>query len=138
MEEQFIKDYKENEELRNSFFELTHSVFGLDLKSWYEKGYWGSRYIPFSYALDNQIIANVSANALNTVIEGKKKSAIQIGTVMTHPDYRNKGFSAKLMNQVLQEYEDKCDFIYLFANETVLDYYSKFSFIPIYAIFVMC
>ncbi|MEK4027170.1 MULTISPECIES: GNAT family N-acetyltransferase [Bacillaceae] len=129
MDIQFAKDYKENEGWRNSFFKLAHSVFGLELKSWYEKGYWGHRYIPFSYALGNQIIANVSVNVLDTIIEGKKKSAIQIGTVMTHPDHRNNGLSAKLMNRVLQEYEEQCDFIYLFANKTVLDYYPKFGFI---------
>ncbi|OCA80880.1 GNAT family N-acetyltransferase [Pseudobacillus wudalianchiensis] len=131
MGEQFIKDYKENEELRNSFFQLAHSVFGLNLQNWHEKGYWGSRYIPFSYVADNQIVANVSVNILNTIIEGQKKKAIQIGTVMTHPDYRNQGLSAKLMNQILYEYEDQCDFMYLFANETVLDYYPKFGFSPI-------
>ncbi|PPA69938.1 GNAT family N-acetyltransferase [Jeotgalibacillus proteolyticus] len=47
---------------------------------------------------------------------------------MTHPDYRNRGLSAKLMNKVLQEYENRYDLMYLFANQSVLDFYPKFGF----------
>ncbi|GIO00553.1 hypothetical protein J5TS2_12210 [Brevibacillus halotolerans] len=47
---------------------------------------------------------------------------------MTHPDYRNKGLSGKLMHYIIDKYEKECDFIYLFANETVLDFYPKFGF----------
>jgi hypothetical protein len=54
--------------------------------------------------------------------------AVQLGTVMTHPDYRNKGLSAQLMEKVLHEYEPKCEFIYLFANSSVLNFYPKFGF----------
>lgn len=42
---------------------------------------------------------------------------------MTHPDYRNQGLAAKLLNHIIGKYEKEYDYIYLFANETVLDFY---------------
>jgi predicted N-acetyltransferase YhbS len=124
----FIKDYKNEKKVRESFNELATLVFGLDFEDWYQKGYWDSRYIPFSYLDGQKVIANVSVNLLDFVIDGKKKRAIQIGTVMTHPDYRNRGLSASLMNKVLDEYAYQYDFMYLFANRNVLGFYPKFGF----------
>lgn len=48
---------------------------------------------------------------------------------MTDCEYRNKGISRKLMDKVLQDWKDKCDAIYLYANDSVLDFYPKFGFI---------
>ncbi|EGP9005053.1 GNAT family N-acetyltransferase, partial [Listeria monocytogenes] len=55
-------------------------------------------------------------------------SALQIGTVMTHPNYRGQGLAKNLLNHVIAKYEDQYDFLYLFANDTVLDFYPKFGF----------
>lgn len=33
------------------------------------------------------------------------------------------------MEKVIDEYSDKCDFFYLFANDSVLDFYPKFGYI---------
>jgi GNAT superfamily N-acetyltransferase len=129
MEElRFVKDYKVDDRLRASFFELAYEIFGLNFKEWYEKGYWGNQYIPFSYADGNKVVSNVSVNVIDFIIQGKKYKALQIGTVMTHPNYRNRGLSTRLMNKVLEEYKDQYDFMYLFANESVLDFYPKFGF----------
>ncbi|WP_334075015.1 GNAT family N-acetyltransferase [Paenibacillus sp. A14] len=124
----FTKDYKNNEALRKSFFELATDTFGLSFENWYQKGFWGERYIPFSFVEGDKIIANVSVNILELIMNGERKKAIQIGTVMTHPEYQRRGLSANLMNKVLEEYENKYDFMYLFANNTVLDFYPKFGF----------
>lgn len=122
------KDYKTDEELRKSFNELATLVFGINFEDWYQNGFWKSHYIPFSYVEGSKVIANVSVNLLDFVVNGEKKRAIQIGTVMTHPEYRNRGLSKRLMNKVLDEYENKYDFMYLFANQNVLNFYPKFGF----------
>jgi GNAT superfamily N-acetyltransferase len=127
----FVRDYKNNEALRKSFSQLATDTFGITFENWFQKGFWNERYIPFSFADRGKVIANVSVNLLDLVIDGKSKRAIQIGTVMTHPDYRKKGLSANLMNRVLEEYKDKYDIMYLFANKTVLNFYPKFGFTPI-------
>lgn len=125
---ELVSNYRNNETLRNSFFRLAAATFGLDFRTWHEKGYWGDRYIPYSFAIGNEIIANVSVNRLNFIMEGKSYRALQIGTVMTHPDYRKQGLSARLMNHVLEEFKDQYDFMYLFANDMVLDFYPPFGF----------
>ena len=125
---QFIKNYRDNEQHRESFFELAKSVFGLNFQSWYQHGFWGMGYIPFSYVDKDKVVANVSINIIDLIIQGDQKRALQVGTVMTHPDYRNRGLSKSLMNKVLEEYENMYDFMYLFANESVLDFYPKFGF----------
>lgn len=61
------------------------------------------------------------------VINGQTVPAIQIGTVMTDEKYRNRGLSRQLMEKVLSDYKD-IEIMYLFANETVLDFYPKFGF----------
>jgi len=125
---QLVSDYKDIETYKNSFNELAKLVFGLDFKKWYEKGCWNDNYICYSYIDGDKIIANASINKMALVANGKEYKAIQVGTVMTHPDYRGQGLSGKLMNHIIEKYEHECDFIYLFANETVLDFYPRFGF----------
>jgi predicted N-acetyltransferase YhbS len=125
---EFIKDYKDQSTLRNSFNALAKATFGIQFEEWYERGYWNERYIPYSFVADNQVIANVSVNILSLVIQGQTKKAIQIGTVMTDEQYRNKGLSKALLQKVFDEYDNQVDVFYLFANHTVLDFYPKFGF----------
>jgi len=125
---QFEKNYKENSCLRESFFKMANQIFGLNFAGWYENGFWGDRYIPFSFIDNDEVVANVSVNKIDLLIEGKMHPSLQIGTVMTHPDYRNQGLSKKLMEIVLEEYEGKYDSMYLFANKSVMDFYPKFGF----------
>ncbi|KIL51928.1 GNAT family N-acetyltransferase [Jeotgalibacillus soli] len=127
-ERSFIKNLKNKDRLKNSFNSLAEKVFGINFEGWYEKGYWNEKYTPFSYVDGNQVVANVSVNKMDLIINRKLKRGLQIGTVMTHPDYRNQGLSASLMNKVLEEYENEYDVMYLFANHSVLDYYPKFGF----------
>jgi GNAT superfamily N-acetyltransferase len=122
------KNLKDNEELRKSFNALAFKVFGISFEDWYKKGYWKDRYKPFSLIAGNKVIANVSVYELDLVIDGVTKRAVQIGSVMTDPDYRNKGLSRILMNEVVTEYENKYDVMYLYANHSVLDFYPKFGF----------
>ncbi len=125
---ELIYDYKDIEKYRLNFNELANTTFGIDFEKWYQKGLWNDRYICYSYAHGNKIVANVSISKMDMILEGKKKKSLQIGTVMTHPDYRKRGLSAKLINIILDEHEKNHDFIYLFANNSVLDFYPKFGF----------
>lgn len=124
----FKKDYKHNDTFRKSYSELSHLTFGIEFEEYYQKGFWSDRYVPFSYIYQDKVIANVSVNLLDFVIQGQKRKALQIGTVMTHPDFQKRGLSTNLMNSVLAEYSDAYDFMYLFANKDVLDFYPKFGF----------
>ena len=124
----YVQDYKNNEALRASFNTLTRDVFGFDFENWYRQGYWTDQFRCFSLADHGRIVANTSASTFNFVICGQQRKAVQIGAVMTHADYRGQGLAARLMNRVLKEHDGKCDFMFLFANETVLNFYPKFGF----------
>jgi predicted GNAT family N-acyltransferase len=123
-----VKGYKNDDVLRNSFNELANQIFGINFECWYQKGYWTEKYEPYSFVDKNKVVANISVNKINLLINGEMKRGLQIGTVMTHPDYRKRGLSKKLMNYILEEYENEYDLMYLFANDTVLNFYPKFGF----------
>lgn len=131
--EQFelIYDYKDNEIYRHSFNKLSKMVFGIDFENFYQSGAWNDRYVCYSYIDKSAIIANVSVSKLDLIINGEKMKALQIGTVMTHPEYRGRGLAGKLMKYVLDKYEDEYEIIYLFANDSVLDFYPKYGFKPL-------
>lgn len=124
----FVNNYKEDDKLRSSFNELTRKTYGFDFEQWYQLGYWKERYIPYSFTYKDEIVANVSVNKIDFMIEGDVKNTIQIGTVMTDKLHRNRGLIRKLMDIVLKEYEGCSDFMYLFANDSVVEMYPKFGF----------
>ncbi len=128
MKYRLIKDYKHENKLRKSFNELTQKVFDFTLEEWYQEGFWGEQYCPYSLADGDKIIANVSVNQMDFIMDGVLKKYIQLGTVMTDKEYRNQGLGRYIMDAILQEYQEKVDGIYLFANDSVLDYYPKFGF----------
>ncbi len=128
---ELISDYKDNNQLRLSFNQLAKSTFGIDFEDYYQRGFWNGQYICYSYLDNEKVIANVSTSFLNVVLNGSKISAVQIGTVMTHPEYRGKGLAASLMNFVLEKYQSEKELLFLFANKTVLEFYPKFGFRPI-------
>lgn len=125
----YIKAYKDNDKIRKSLNELTEKTFGFSFENWYLNGFWGDKYIPHSLADDDKVIANVSVSIMDFNLDGTWKHYIQIGTVMTDENYRGQGLSRYLMEKVIDEYKDNSDGIYLFWNDSVIDFYPKFGFI---------
>ena len=122
-------NYRDNESLRNSFNELAGKVFGgLNFEGWYWNGFWKDNYIPYSVVADGKIVSNVSVNTCDMNYDGRIVKLIQLGTVMTDPDYRGRGYARMLMEKIVEDYENKVDGIYLFANDSVVDFYPKFGF----------
>ena len=124
---EIVKHYRNNSALRASFNELARKTFGIDFEPWYQRGFWTDRYDPYSVVENGRIIANVSVNHMDMRILGERKRLIQLGTVMTDPQYRNRGLIRMLMEQIQQEFAD-ADGMFLFANDSVLEFYPKFGF----------
>ena len=122
------KNYRNNEVLRASFNRLAEKTFGLNFENWYRNGFWKDNYIPYSVVIDGEVVSNVSVNACNMNYKGKLVKLIQLGTIMTDDDYRGKGYARALMEEVMKDYDGKVDGIYLFANDSVLEFYPKFGF----------
>ncbi|CAM4310249.1 GNAT family N-acetyltransferase [Erysipelothrix inopinata] len=125
-EYQFTNDILNMPAIRQSFNKLTLEVFEISFEDWYQQGYWKDQYQPYVLLDNDVVVANVSVNKMRIKKDSDIYNVIQIGTVCTQEAYRNKGLIRYLMNQVLTDYKDQC--IYLFANDTVLDFYPKFGF----------
>lgn len=128
MNRELKKDIKNDKMAFEAFNKLAVNVFDLSFEAWYEKGYWRDKYFPYTLFEGDRAIANVSASMIHTVVNGEPKLYIQIGTVMTDDNYRKRGLSRRLLQELIEEWQDKCDGIYLYANDTVLDFYPKFGF----------
>lgn len=117
-----------NDILRNSFIDLAIKTFDLSFQEWYRQGYWTDAYIPYALVNNNKVIANASANIIDLIWQGESRRYIQIGTVMTDIDHRNKGLAGQLVRLILTDWQDEADAFFLFANPTTVDFYPKFGF----------
>lgn len=124
-----IKNVKEDDQLRASFNKLAEETFGLNFENWYQNGFWNEKYIPYSIVKDNTVISNVSVNIIDMLWDGQLKHFIQLGTVMTDKAYRGQGMIRQIMKEIAADYEKKTDGMFLFANDSVLDFYPKFGFV---------
>ncbi|PAD40420.1 hypothetical protein CHH53_00250 [Terribacillus sp. 7520-G] len=125
---QAVTAFAHEQNLRKSFNKLARKTFGFDFELLYESGLWNERYHTHAFADDAQIVANVSVSALTVHIHKQKRKAIQIGTVMTDPGYQNQGLATKLLQRVIQQYEDETDLIYLFSRPGMEGFYGKLGF----------
>lgn len=125
---ELVSDYRHDDKLKESFNALAINTFDLDFRDWYKKGYWDEKYIPYSFLHKGKVVSNASVYLMSVIIDGKTYRGVQIGTVMTDQDYRRKGLATKLIQHIMDTYKNHCDVMFLFANETVLDFYPKFGF----------
>lgn len=124
-----IHGYRHDKALRDSFNALAEQTFGLNFEGWYQNGFWGDNYDPHSMILDGRVVANVSVNKTDFLVAGKRQRILQLGTVMTDPEYRGRGLSRAIMEAIEPDLAS-ADGVYLFGNDSVVDFYPKFGFRP--------
>lgn len=124
----FIIGTGDDDKYRVSFNALTEKTFGFNFEKWYQDGYWKKQYIPYSLMDGDVVVSNVSVNIMDFEVFGKMKRYIQLGTVMTDVDYRNQGLLRVIMEKIIVEWKEKGDLLYLFANNSVLNFYQRFGF----------
>lgn len=112
-----------------AFDRLAGQVFGLSFAAWRRAGCGRSSYFPYTLFDGEKAVANVSASTIRTLVCGRPRLYIQLGTVMTRPDYRGLGLARRLMNEALNDWENRCDGIYLYANSSAFGFYPKFGFV---------
>ena len=127
----FISNYKHDSELRYRFNALTQQVYQFDFEKWYDSGYWADNCLLYSLMADDKVVSHITVSVIDFIILGEHQRFVQLGTVMTDEQYRNQGLSRVLLEKVLEEWTSKCDMIYLYANDSVLDFYPKFGFVPV-------
>ena len=125
---ELVCNYMDCSELRHLLNEMTREIFGFSFENWYNAGYFAGEYIPYSYVENGKIIANASVNIMKFMLSDQEKFYIQIGTVMTRPEYRNRGLARKLIEKILVDYMARVDGFYLFANLRATEFYKKIGF----------
>ncbi|WP_161565838.1 GNAT family N-acetyltransferase [Pseudomonas aeruginosa] len=123
-----IRDFRHDARRRAQFNALTERTYGFDFEQWYRDGFWSDSYQPHALLHDDRLVANVSVNLMSFEVDGAARRYVQIGTVMTEPEYRQRGLGRLLLERVLADWRERCDMLYLFANDTVLDFYPRFGF----------
>ena len=121
--------YRNDEKLRASLSGLARETFGIDLAGWYDNGFWGDDYIPYSVVEDGEVVANVSVNVCNMKWRTRVHHLAQLGTVMTRPDHRGKGLIRKIMEYVQDDCDRMFEGTYLYAEDHMAPFYEKFGFV---------
>lgn len=129
----FVKNYKNDDGLRQSFDALAINTFGISFEAWYQNGCWDDNYITYSFHDAGKIVANASANRMTIRMKGAQEivSAIQIGTVMTDPAYRRKGLAHALIQKIFEDFDKETAIYYLAADFDAKPLYEKCGFVEI-------
>jgi len=120
------KNNKNDLKYETMFDALINEVFGFSFDIWLERKLWGERYVSYSIIENEKMLANICVFDTDMIVNGKQVRAIQLGAVCTSLAARGRGFSRLLMDHVLLEYENIPAF--LFANESVLEFYPRYGF----------
>ena len=128
MKYKLIKNPMSDAATRAAYNKLATDTFGLSFEGWYQSGYFDGSHIPYTLFDGDMSVANISINLMDVMYQGKMRKYIQLGTVMTKPEYRGIGLQKDIFNEILADYGDKFDSMFLFANKNVLDFYPKLGF----------
>ncbi|EKO16810.1 hypothetical protein LEP1GSC082_1083 [Leptospira kirschneri str. H2] len=83
----FYKNYREEEKLREAFFQFTpKALYGADFRLWYQLGFWENSYIPYSFFKNEIMVSNASVCEMRIILNGQEFDAVQLATVEL---YRN-------------------------------------------------
>lgn len=122
-----VKNAMKDPDTRQGYNMLAKATFRLDFAPWYNSGYFDGSHIPYTVFDGDKAVANISANVMYVEYDGKIRKYVQLGTVMTDPEYRGKGLQKFIFREIEKDFTD-ADAIILFANRNVLDFYPKLGF----------
>jgi len=114
---------------------LLKDIF-FDFQFWYDLNLWDENYESYSIIENGEIVSNICVYKTQILFNQKKYSALSVGAVATKKEYRGRGLSRTLMEQIIKKYDNVP--MYLSANDSVVDFYPKFGFKRIYEKLPIC
>ncbi len=99
----------------------------ISFRDWYALGGWDAGYRAFAIADGDEIVANASLQRMTVLLSGRELTGWQLGAVGVLPEFRGQGLQNRIMERLLR-IPGKDDLVYLFANDTVLEFYPRFGF----------
>lgn len=125
------KNYQDHEALRMKFNSMTRHFWGFDFENFYRSTFWDNSCQLYSLFFDGEIVAHTTVSLFKTHLYSEEMSLAQIGTVMTAENFQKQGLARFLMEYIQAELTDQVDGMFLFANDTLTDFYPKFGFVPV-------
>ncbi|WP_242142963.1 MULTISPECIES: GNAT family N-acetyltransferase [unclassified Bacillus cereus group] len=120
---------------KEQLFSLFEEAFGVSekmLQDFDARGFWDHTYKPVSFVHEEKVIANVSSFALPLLVNGNVVNAAGIQSVMTHPEYRQRGLMKQLFSEVLEQIDSQYDCAILFTENPKLYEYFGFQVLKEY------
>lgn len=120
---------RDDDDLRREYYSLTRRVMGFDFDSWYQAGFWEDRHLPHVLVADDgRIVANITVHVMHYRLNGLDRKYLQLSSIITDAEYRHKGMSRFIMNEILKRWNTECDAIYTYATNDMVDYFPRFGF----------
>ena len=115
--------------LRDSLADFGRQLFGIELFRRSETlEVYPVEYIPFSFALDGRIVANISLGKVNLMLMGQERKAHIVQTVGVLPDFRGQGLIRELFGAVKGYIEMYGGLSFLLAHTGVGQFYPRFGY----------
>jgi predicted N-acetyltransferase YhbS len=99
-----------------------------DFRRWCDWRQWGDDYRAFCLFDGERVLANASAWRMRLLVDGVETEGFQLGAVGCLPEFRGRGLARRAMQAALAHCGDAP--VFLFCNETVLEFYPRFGFSP--------
>jgi hypothetical protein len=84
--------------------------------------------VPFALFENGRALSILNATSSTLLLGDHRIRAVQFGTVATDPQFRHRGLSRRLIQEVINQYRATADLFFLYANDSVLDFYPKLGF----------
>jgi GNAT superfamily N-acetyltransferase len=115
-------------EWHQAFIDFVPCVFpGISFRRWAACGGWDDAYRVFALADGERIVASASLMRMDLVLHGEPVRGWQLGAVGTDPAHRQRGLQRAILQRLLAQCPAE-DLVFLFANDSVLDFYPRFGF----------
>jgi GNAT superfamily N-acetyltransferase len=125
MKIEYRDDYFHDPDAKASFERYAKRVFGLDFSRWKARGLWDDQYKAFSAFVDRECVASICVYPSDMRVDGVRKKGAQLLTVGTLPEYRSQGIQREIWKRVQAWIQQKCDFTFLFTDESAAGFYEK-------------
>jgi GNAT superfamily N-acetyltransferase len=121
-------DHRSDSAWHHAFIRYVPRIFPrASFKGWYELAGWDEGYCAIALADGDEIVANASVQRMSVILDGRKLTGWQFGAVGVIPSWRGKGLQREIMPRALA-LAAPADFVFLFANDNVLDFYPRYGF----------
>ena len=75
----FVTNYKQNDNLRACFNELTDSVWGFTFEDWFNSGYWNTSCHLYSLLHKNKMVSHITVTELDLQLADKRYKTVHLG-----------------------------------------------------------